>query len=744
MREISWPWRINRQYKSENKEGNGLSRKREKIITGIFQSSRSGRGFVTVEGLDKDLMVQPENTMHAFYGDTVECRIIHGQASAGRTSGRTEARVIHITGHSITTLVGTYFRERGMGTVQPDNTKIPTSIIIPAGQNMNAADGHKVVVRITDYGNDVHGPEGKVTEILGHMDDPGVDVLSIIRAYNLPGEFPQAVRNEVRTLPELVHYDPEDTPHRLDLRKVTTVTIDGLTSKDLDDAISVERRDGEWILGIHIADVAQYVQEGSRLDQEALERGTSIYLADRVIPMLPHELSNGICSLNQGEDRYTLSCIMHINDSGKVTDSCVRESVIRSDARLSYTGVEALLKNKDDSEIVRKLQEQGIRGVKTHTLTITRMLRRAARLAKLLYRKRQERGSIDFDSTECEIDLDGNGRPVDIRPHESNDATNMIEDFMLMANETVARTFRALEVPFVYRTHAEPAADKMDQLNQFLKGYGYKLNRGGSGVHPGQIRQLLESIHGKPEEAAINQMALRSMMRAEYTTYCGGHFGLALESYCHFTSPIRRYPDLQIHRIIKEYLHGQLNKDRILHYDSILTYVAKHSSDMEKRADEAERETDKQKKAEYLGMHLGEEYEGMISSVTAWGMYVALPNTCEGLVPVRSLTDDYYIFDEIQDILVGERTGRVYSLGQKVKVQVAAVDLIARTVDFVLADESSRMERDRGTKPGSGSSNRLPLLLDRSGRPPEKHRRKRRHSHHMSGRHGNVKRDIVM
>ena len=716
-----------------------MSRKREKIITGIFQSSRTGRGFVTAEGLDRDLVVRPENTMHAFYGDTVECKIIHGQVSAGRTSGRTEAEVVNITGHSVTSLVGTYIRENGVGVVQPDNAKIPVSILVLPGHSMNAADGHKVVVRITDYGNDVHGPEGEITEILGHIDDPGVDILSIIRAYNLPGEFSEEVRKEVRTLPGSVQYDPALEPQRLDLREITTVTIDGLTSKDLDDAISVEHRNGEWLLGVHIADVAQYVQEGSPLDQEALERGTSIYLADRVIPMLPHELSNGICSLNQGEDRYTLSCIMHINDKGEVTDSCVRESVIRSDARLSYSGVEALLKDGNDAEIVHKLKEQGIRGIKTHTLYITRMLRRAARLAKILYRKRQERGSIDFDSTECEIDLDENGKPLDIRPHESNDATNMIEDFMLMANETVAQTFRALEIPFVYRTHAQPVADKLDQLNQFLKNYGYKLNRCGSGVHPGQIRSLLESIHGKPEEMAVNQMTLRSMMRAEYTTYCGGHFGLALDSYCHFTSPIRRYPDLQIHRIIKEYLHGRMNGERISHYDSILTYVARHSTDMEKRADEAERETDKQKKAEYLAMRMGEEYEGMISSVTAWGMYVALPNTCEGLVPVRSLTDDYYIFDENQSILVGERTGHVFSLGQKVRVQVAAVDLTARTVDFALTGDNNTEVHNPDTAEKSDRKKRharngLPLQLDSFGRPMEKHRRRRRHSHHEGGR----------
>lgn len=684
-------------------------------MQGIFTSSPRGFGFVTVEGEEQDLFIPPDKTMNAFYHDTVEVRLLpsygsgfdkKGGSRGGKNGGqqRQEAEVVKILEHGVTTLVGTFQKIGKQSVVEPDNHKIGSEININQMDTMGAVTGHKVVVQMTNYGSDNRGPEGKVIEILGHMDDPGVDVLSIIRTYNLPGDFPEDVVEEVRSIPDHIEVSEEDLKTREDWRDHTIVTIDGPDTKDIDDAVCVEKTDTGWTLGVFIADVANYVKEGSPLDKEALKRATSNYLVDRVIPMLPHELSNGICSLNQGEDRYSLSCIMDLNDRGEVVDSRVVETIIRSAAKLSYPGVMALFTDNDDTEMLHAQEMQGYTGeeAKERAKKVTDMLFEARKLAKVLAQRREERGSIDFDFQESEIILDENGVPTDIRPHESNEATVLIENFMIMANETVAKTFCKMEVPFVYRTHAKPLPEKIDELREFIRNYGYKLPD--REIEPRDLSGLLEQVKGTPEEQLITTMTLRSMQRAMYTPECGGHYGLALKYYCHFTSPIRRYPDTQIHRIIKEVLHGQLTDERKAHYNSILPNVCLQSSNMERRADEAERDTDKQKKAEYMNVRIGENYEGQVSGVTGWGLYVALPNTVEGLIPIADLGDEYFVYDEKAMCLRGDRTGQTYTLGQKVKITVSSVDVIQRKIDFVLEGHKAGAKKDTSGRGGNNKN----------------------------------------
>lgn len=719
------------------------------IMQGTFCANARGFGFVAVPELEQDLFIPEGMTGTALDGDIVEATLLPGfdkrGAAGGKANHRQEAEITAILTRNTTSVVGTFYGDGRKGSVIPDNRKIPTDVRIPEGNSGGAVNGHKVVVRITDYGEAElakrrsargHGGHfsalaltGEVTEILGHMDDPGVDILSIMRAYNLPQSFPEEVMEEVRQIPQVIPTDREEG-EREDWRDVLTVTIDGPDTKDIDDAISVRRLKGEdaaWELGVHIADVAEYVKENSALDQEAVRRATSNYLVDRVIPMLPHELSNGICSLNPGEERFALSCIMRMDKTGNVTEARITETVIRSDAKLSYPGVMRLFDEKDESEIRTQLSLQGMkRGVITKSHAIAAMLRRALRLSGILSKKRMADGAIDFEFPECKIHLDADGHVTEIVPYERNAATMMIENFMVAANETVAEHFYWLGVPFVFRTHGVPDEEKMQNLRKFVQGYGYRLNWKRGEIHPKELQTLLAGLKGKPEEATISVMTLRSMQRAMYTTTCGGHFGLALRYYCHFTSPIRRYPDLQIHRIIKEYQRGKLTAKRRSHYDSILPEVCRQSSDMERRADEAERETNKQKMCEYMKGHLSETFTGSISGVTGWGIYVQLPNTVEGLVPVRSLRDDYYAYVEEKALLVGERTGKSYGLGQEVRVLVASVDTTARTIDFELQTQDGdaaapKSKKKHGRPAGSGEGGH-------SGR-------KRRRRKHHAGEH---------
>lgn len=658
--------------------GNGRYKKAEgKLLTGIFISNAKGFGFVQVEGLEEDIYIPEKRVNGAFHMDTVSVGLVAAQG--GR---RTEGQIVQVLERGIRQVVGTYEKSRdNYGFVIPDNLKIAQDIFVAKEHSKGAVSGHKVLVEITDYGAQAKSPEGRIVEILGHMNDPGVDIMSIVKAYELPVEFPEKVMNQVERVPQEV--SEADRAGRRDLRDMLMVTIDGEDAKDLDDAVSVSFDGKYYHLGVHIADVTNYVQENSALDKEALNRGTSVYLVDRVIPMLPHALSNGICSLNAGVDRLALSCLMTIDMYGEVIDYEICESVIKVSHRMSYTAVKQILEDESIVEINAEYQKYA---------SLLPMFRLMEELAAALREKRRRRGAIDFDFPESKILLDKEGHPIDIKPYERNVATNIIEDFMLAANETVAQHFYWQELPFVYRIHEIPDADKIQKLSAFINNLGYYMKSIGRAkskvsseeIHPKEIQKLLDKAAGTPEEALISRLALRSMKQAKYSVESSGHFGLACQYYCHFTSPIRRYPDLQIHRIIKEQLRGRLNENRVEHYRAVLPQVAKHSSDTERRADEAERETLKLKKTEYMEEKIGQEFDGVISGVTSWGIYVELPNTVEGLVHVSALEGDYFQYSERTYEMIGRQTGLTYKLGMPVRIKVLGVDRFARTVDFGL------------------------------------------------------------
>ncbi len=643
-----------------------FSKSEEKKITGTFQAHPKGFGFVSVEGEKEDIFIPESETNGAMHMDTVEISV-----SPAVTGRRREGKVLHVLERGMKQVVCTYQLNKNFGFAVPDNPKFGSDIFIPLERSKGAVNGHKVVVEITQYGKKGKNPEGKVVEILGHINDPGVDILSIVRAYGLPVEFDPKVMTQVEHVAKPV--SEADMAGRMDLRDWQMVTIDGEDAKDLDDAVSLTMDHENYILGVHIADVSNYVQEHSALDTEALKRGTSVYLVDRVIPMLPHALSNGICSLNQGEERLALSCIMTVNPKGEIIDHTITESVICVDRRMTYTNVKKILADHDP-EVMAEYEP------------LVPMFEKMAELAAILRKKRMKRGSIDFDFPETKVILDKNGNPVDIRPYDRNVATKLIEDFMLAANETVAAEYYWRELPFVYRTHEQPDSEKIQKLSTFINNFGYSLHIGSDEVHPKELQKLLEKIDGTSEEPLISRLTLRSMKQARYTVENTGHFGLAADCYCHFTSPIRRYPDLQIHRIIKDSLRGRLGEKRIGHYTQILPEVAKHASEMERRADEAERETIKLKKVQYMEKHIGETFAGVISGVAEYGFFVELENTVEGLVRVTSLTDDFYQYYEETYELVGEATNRRFKLGQQVRVTVDNCDRIMRTIDFTLAD----------------------------------------------------------
>lgn len=663
--------------------------------TGIFSAHHRGFGFVTIEGRDGDLFVPPDDTGDAMDGDTVQ--VIIDENGRG---GRAEARVLKVLKHANETLIGTFEKNKSFGFVIPDNPRITMDIFIPQGKENGAVSGHKVVVKLDTYAIRNKNPEGHVQEILGHINDPGVDILSIVRAYGLPEEFPEDVMEEVSHAPEELSADyvAEEIGKngRVDLRDVPMVTIDGEDAKDLDDAVSVSKEtiNGETIyhLGVHIADVSHYVKEGTPLDAEAYKRGTSVYLVDRVIPMLPHRLSNGICSLNAGCDRLAMSCLMDIDEKGIIVGHKICESVVRIDRRMTYTAVNAILeakngteepqtdapekeKSKEKAEFAKKCLEEYADFVPMFLLL--------DETARVLRKKRMARGAVDFDFPECKIILDAKGRPVEIRPYERNAATMLIEDCMLAANETVAEDYYWQQIPFLYRSHEKPDGEKIKRFGILINNFGYSIRLQNGELHPKEMQKLLEKAAGSPEEALLARLALRSMKQAKYTTECMGHFGLAANYYTHFTSPIRRYPDLQIHRIIKENLHGGLTKKRIAHYEKILPEVAIWTSSRERLADEAERETDKAKKVQFMERHIGEEFTGVISGISNYGFYVELPNTVEGMVRLANLDGDYYVFDEEHYELVGERTRKKFKLGQTVKIQVVSVDRYLKTIDFL-------------------------------------------------------------
>ncbi|NLG03074.1 MAG: ribonuclease R [Clostridia bacterium] len=643
-----------------------------KHLTGKFTANQNGFGFVEVEGLDEDLFIGDKEMHGAMHGDTVKVELIskkHGK--------RMEAKIIEILEHGTSRLVGKFDQvNQNFGFVIPDDKHFLEDIFVPSERSKGAVNGHKVVVELTDYGTKGKSPEGKIVEIIGHVGDPGVDILSIVKNYDLPMEFPEKVLNQTEIIPSQV--SEADRIGRTDLRDLLMVTIDGEDAKDLDDAVSLRRVGDLYELGVHIADVTNYVQENSALDREALKRGTSVYLVDRVIPMLPHKLSNGICSLNASTDRLALSCIMMVNEKGEVVDHKIVESVICVDQRMSYTGVNAILNHLDFLNSTAKAE------IEAASDEIKEMLNQMGALSRILQKKRRKRGSIDFDFPETKIILDEDGHPIEIKPYERNTATKLIEEFMLLANETVAQRFFWMELPFVYRCHENPDPERIQKLAVFIRNFGYDIKIKSEEVHPKELQKLIEKVEGTPEEDMICRLTLRSMKRAKYATVGTGHFGLACKYYCHFTSPIRRYPDLQIHRIIKESLRGKMKENRISHYEQLLPDVAKQSSEMERRADDAERDTQKLKKVEYMQNHIGEVFEGVISGISNWGIYVELPNTIEGLIHVSKLMGDFFHYDEKNYEMIGETTHKTYKLGQKIMIQVHGTDMESRTIDFVL------------------------------------------------------------
>ena len=655
----------------ETKKGKLASPKDLQMATGTFIGHARGFGFVTPDAGGEDIFIPASETMGAMQKDRVLYKMLH-KAEKGK---KADGVIVRILERGQQRIVGTFEAgSKGYGFVVADDKKIAKDIFISRENTKGAVTGHKVVVEITDYGEDRRNPEGKVIEILGHINDPGVDILSVIRRYELAVEFPEEVYAEIEHLGTEVA--EADKKGREDLRDLLTITIDGADAKDLDDAVSLKRLgNGNFELGVHIADVSHYVRENTALDKEAYARGTSVYLVDRVIPMLPHKLSNGICSLNPHVDRLALSCLMEVNGRGEVVSHRILESVINSDYRMTYTAV-------------REILEDGTPALLEQYAEILPMLEDMEELRQILGEKRRKRGSVNFDLPESKIILDENGKPIDIKPYEKSIATNMIEEFMLVCNETIAENSFWQEMPFMYRSHQEPDEDKLEKMEQFLRGFGYYLRKKDGEIHPRELQKVLQKAEETDEERIITRMVLRSMMQARYTAENGGHFGLAAKYYCHFTYPIRRYPDLEIHRMIKKMLHGELDEKASAYYRRKMPDWAKHCSKQERVAEDAERDTDALKKVEFMEDKVGQIYEGIISGVTNWGIYVELPNTIEGMVALSQMDDDYYEFDEKKMLVFGKRTKKSYRLGDKVVVSVAKVDRMMGTIDFVFEEEN--------------------------------------------------------
>ena len=655
----------------ETKKGKLASPKDLQMATGTFIGHARGFGFVAPDAGGEDIFIPASETMGAMQKDRVLYKVLH-KAEKGK---KADGVIVRILERGQQRIVGTFEAgSKGYGFVVADDKKIAKDIFISRENTKGAVTGHKVVVEITDYGEDRRNPEGKVIEILGHINDPGVDILSVIRRYELAVEFPEEVYAEIEHLGTEVA--EADKKGREDLRDLLTITIDGADAKDLDDAVSLKRLgNGNFELGVHIADVSHYVWENTALDKEAYARGTSVYLVDRVIPMLPHKLSNGICSLNPHVDRLALSCLMEVNGRGEVVSHRILESVINSDYRMTYTAV-------------REILEDGAPALLEQYAEILPMLEDMEELRQILGEKRRKRGSVNFDLPESKIILDENGKPIDIKPYEKSIATNMIEEFMLVCNETIAENSFWQEMPFMYRSHQEPDEDKLEKMEQFLRGFGYYLRKKDGEIHPRELQKVLQKAEETDEERIVTRMVLRSMMQARYTAENGGHFGLAAKYYCHFTSPIRRYPDLEIHRMIKKMLHGELDEKASAYYRRKMPDWAKHCSKQERVAEDAERDTDALKKVEFMEDKVGQIYEGIISGVTNWGIYVELPNTIEGMVALSQMDDDYYEFDEKKMLVFGKRTKKSYRLGDKVVVSVAKVDRMMGTIDFVFEEEN--------------------------------------------------------
>ncbi|WP_149095411.1 ribonuclease R [Paenibacillus terrae] len=658
---------------------------------GRLQAHAKGFAFLIPEDREHpDVYIHANDLKSAMNGDTVLVRV----TSKGPSGGRLEGEVVRIVKRAVLQVVGVFQSHEAYGFVLPDDKRINKDIFIPKASSNGAVNGQKVVVRIVSYPEGRAAAEGEVLEVLGHKDDPGVDILSVIRKHQLPEAFPDEVTEEAEKAPDAITEEEIVRQGRRDLRDKTIVTIDGEDAKDLDDAVNVERLpNGNYRLGVHIADVGYYVRESSKLDQEAYNRGCSVYLVDRVIPMLPHRLSNGICSLNPQVDRLTLSCEMEFNEHMKVVKHDVFTSVIKTKERMTYTNVRKILE-EEDTELMERYKD------------LVEDFRTMKELALKLRANRMRRGAVDFDFDEAKVIVNDEGKAVDIVKRERTIAEQIIEEFMLAANETVAEHFHWLKVPFLYRIHEDPDPEKLQNFMAFAANFGHQIKGRGNSIHPRALQTLLEDIQGTKEQTVLSTMMLRSMKQAKYDAESTGHFGLAAEYYSHFTSPIRRYPDLVIHRVIREVLEngGALTAERQEYLTARMPDIAQQSSERERVAVDAERDTEQMKKAEYMLDKVGEEFEGIISSVTSFGMFIELDNTVEGLTRLSALTDDYYHFDEQHMALIGERTSKVFRIGDEVKVRVARVNMEDYTIDFELVDmkQQQRRERTGGSKPGAG------------------------------------------
>lgn len=647
------------------------------LAVGRLQGHPKGFGFIiSDEPGAPDVYVSAENMNGAMNNDRVMARIVQ-EAIPGK---RVEGEIIRILKRANNTVVGTFEKSDNFGFVVPDDKRVYQDIFISKGNINGAKNGYKVVVDITKWPDKRRNPEGVVTEILGSRTMPGVDILSIVKKYGLAEEFPQDVADYAEAIPDEISED--ELKNRRDLRNLNIVTIDGEDAKDLDDAVSVERLEGgKFRLGVHIADVTHYVKEHSPLDKEAFKRATSVYLIDRVIPMLPRKLSNGICSLNPKVNRLTLSCSMVIDANGKVLEHEIYESVIKTKERMTYTDVTKILKDKDPETCERYKD-------------LIDDFKNMEELCGILNKRRMARGALDFDFDECKIILDDKGKPIEIKPYEREVANRIIEEFMLICNETIAEHMFWAGIPFVYRIHEDPDPDKLLAFSEFIHNLGYYLKPARE-THPKALQDIIKSVEGKPEETVVNTLMLRSLRQARYAPDCTGHFGLAARYYCHFTSPIRRYPDLAIHRIIKSFINGKIDEKSMEKLKKFVSEASKQSSDMERLAQEAERETDDLKKVEYMSERIGQSYSGIISSVTSFGIFIELPNTIEGLVHISNMLDDYYIYDEKHHCLTGERYRKVYKLGDGVRVKVSKTDIDARTIDFELLEDEDNDDEVR-------------------------------------------------
>ncbi|EII6317643.1 ribonuclease R [Staphylococcus pseudintermedius] len=666
-----------RYQKQQQKTNSGL-------VRGTLSQNKKGFAFLRPDDQEmEDIFIPPTKINRAMDGDVVlvEVKKSRGDFRKGKFEGEVKA----IESHSIKQVVGTFSEARHFGFVVPDDKRIMQDIFVPKGQELGAVEGHKVLVQITQYSDGTNSPEGQISAILGHKNDPGVDILSIIYQHGIEIEFPDDVLKEAENVPETIQ--PDELKGRRDLRDELTITIDGADAKDLDDAIAVKKLDnGNTELTVSIADVSYYVTEGSALDREAYDRATSVYLVDRVIPMIPHRLSNGICSLNPEVDRLAMSCRMEIDAQGQVVKHEIFESVIHSNARMTYDAVNRIITDKDAA-------------TRAQYPEIVPMLDLAQTLSQQLIAMRKKRGEIDFDIKEAKVIVNEEGIPKEVVTRERGEGERLIESFMLIANETVAEHFNQMEVPFIYRIHEQPKSERLRQFFDFITNFGIMVKGTGEDIHPSTLQNIHEEIAGRPEDMVISTMMLRSMQQARYDADNLGHFGLAADYYTHFTSPIRRYPDLIVHRLVRKYLIEKSMDGRAMHeWEEKLPQIAEHTSNRERRAIDAERDTDELKKAEFMIQHIGNEFEGVISSVANFGMFVELPNTIEGMVNMQNMSDDYYHFDERQMALIGERKAKVYRIGDVVKVKVIHVDVDERQIDFQIVgmpiDVSSKRERD--------------------------------------------------